>query len=126
MSTSRGGPEPAGQNTVNGIIVDGATDLIDFLAEVYVADAEQILHRAVARGAVVITEASAFYGGYDIARFLDPWHNIWWLFSPALDVGAASQEWDEGTWETSSEPDPVYTTLLEAMRTLSDPSTSRH
>jgi len=92
------------------------------LTQVYVDDAEQTLRRAVARGSTVVTEVSPFYGGYDIARFQDPWHNLWWLFSPAADAAASSQEWDEATWEVPSEPDAVYTTLLEAMHNLKDPA----
>ncbi|GAA4431807.1 hypothetical protein GCM10023169_36740 [Georgenia halophila] len=89
--------------------------------QVYVADATETLRRAVGRGAAIVTEPSPFYGGYDISRFIDPWHNVWWLFSPAADLEASSQEWDEEPWETPSEPDAVYTTLLETMRGLADP-----
>lgn len=89
------------------------------LTQVYVADAEQTLRRAADRGATVITEVSAFYGGLDLARFGDPWGNVWWLFAPAAagnDQGESAADGDD------SQPGPVYTTLLEAMRQLSDPT----
>jgi len=37
----------------------------------------------------------AFDLGYDIARFRDPWHNMWWLFAPAKPDQPA-ENWDEG------------------------------
>lgn len=83
------------------------------LTQVYVADAAETLRRAVERGATVVTEISPFYGGLDIARFLDPWGNLWWLFAPAAEGVEPSMD--------GNEPGPVYTTLLEAMRGLSEP-----
>lgn len=89
--------------------------------QVYVSDPDGVLARAVERGATVITDVSPFYGGFDIARFRDPWHNLWWLFAPAEPSDAAeASEQDDEDWETA-EPSPVYTTLVEAMRTLTDP-----
>ncbi|WP_191299989.1 VOC family protein [Lentzea cavernae] len=89
--------------------------------QVYVSDPVAVLTRASERGATVITDVSPFYGGYDIARFRDPWQNLWWLFAPAK-AGHLAENWDEGDgdWE-NAEPNPVYTTLVEAMRTLTDP-----
>ncbi|GAA4894926.1 putative glyoxalase superfamily protein PhnB [Stackebrandtia albiflava] len=88
------------------------------MTQVYVSDAAQTLRRAVGRGATVVTEVSPFYGGLDIARFLDPWGNLWWLFAPAADDAG-----EESSPESSdSEPGPVYTTLLDAMRRLHDPT----
>ncbi|TYB54708.1 bleomycin resistance protein [Nonomuraea sp. PA05] len=89
------------------------------LTQVYVADPEETMRRAVERGATVVTPVSAFYGGYGIARFLDPWHNLWWLFFPAAETEPVAGE--EPGWEESAEPGPVYTTLLETMATLADP-----
>jgi uncharacterized glyoxalase superfamily protein PhnB len=89
------------------------------LTQVYVADPEETMRRAVERGATVVTPVSPFYGGYGIARFLDPWHNLWWLFFPAAETNPAAGE--ESGWEESTEPGTVYTTLLETMVTLADP-----
>lgn len=94
------------------------------LTQVYVSDPVETLRSAVDHGATVVTDVSPFYGGYDIARFLDPWHNVWWLFAPADDI-EASEEWDESRWEKPVEPGPVYTTLVEAMRNLTDPAADR-
>lgn len=94
------------------------------LTQVYVADAEETLRRAAERGATVVTEVSPFLGGYDIARFLDPWHNVWWLFAPARDTEAASQEWDGSSSEEPAEPPAIYTTILQTMRNLTEPARS--
>lgn len=53
------------------------------LLQVYVTDAQEVLDRAVARGAHIVTEVTAFYGGEDLARLRDPWGNLWWLYAPA-------------------------------------------
>ncbi|MFB7892859.1 VOC family protein [Microbacterium sp. NPDC056044] len=91
--------------------------------QVYVSDPSDVLARATARGAHIVTDVSPFYGGYDIARFLDPWRNLWWLFAPrpegADSPDAEDAEADE-SWE-NADPSPVYTTLLDAMRSLRDP-----
>lgn len=50
------------------------------LLQVYVSDASAVVERARASGAVVITEPTDFHGQQRLARFQDPWHNIWWLF----------------------------------------------
>jgi PhnB protein len=93
------------------------------MTQVYVTDAAETLHRAVDRGATVITEVSPFYGGLDIARFLDPWGNLWWLFTPTA-AGNTQDDVQDGSapdWE-DPQPGPVYTTLLDAMRQLADPT----
>jgi PhnB protein len=89
------------------------------LTQVYVMDAVETLRRAVGRGATVITEVSLFYGGFDIARFLDPWGNVWWLFAAAAADNA--QDESSSDWE-DPQPGRVYTTLLDAMRQLTDPT----
>ena len=45
--------------------------------QVYVDDAATILEEAKANGATIITELTAFYGGYNIARIQDPFGNLW-------------------------------------------------
>ena len=97
--------------------------------QVYVADSQAALDRAAALGASVVTPVSPFYGGYTLARFRDPWHNIWWLYAPegtehgtsrSASGSAASSTTD---WH-DAEPSRVYTTIVEAMRGLREPETA--
>ena len=91
------------------------------LTQVYVLDAEQTLRRAVEKGGKVITPISKFYGDYDIARFVDPWNNLWWLFTPASSPNSVEQN-TKTEWH-NREPSKIYTTLMEVMRELKDPAT---
>lgn len=52
------------------------------LLQVWVTDIGEVLARAHARGARTITEPTPFYGETTLARMLDPWQNLWWLWSP--------------------------------------------
>lgn len=88
------------------------------LTQIYVDDAEQVLRRAVERGGRVVTPISKFYGGYNIARFLDKWNNLWWLFTPAVK---GEQDWTATTEWHNADPSQIYLTLMETMRTLKEP-----
>lgn len=90
------------------------------LTQVYVSDAEQTLRRAEERGGKVVTPVSKFYGGYDISRFIDTWHNLWWLFSPA-ESDAPGPVQSNTDWH-NAKPSQVYATLMEAMRNLKEPN----
>jgi uncharacterized glyoxalase superfamily protein PhnB len=70
--------------------------VVPALLQVYVHDARQVLDRATARGAVVITEVTPFYGGEDLARLRDPWGNLWWLYAPAEGADAVLP-WEGGS-----------------------------
>ncbi|WP_199439832.1 VOC family protein [Umezawaea beigongshangensis] len=70
--------------------------VVPALLQVYVHDAQQVLDRAAARGAAVITEVTPFYGGEDLARLRDPWGNLWWLYAPARG-GDAGLPWEGGS-----------------------------
>lgn len=93
--------------------------------QVYVNDAAEVLRRAEDAGASVVTKVSDFVYGMKIARFRDPWGNLWWLFE--LPEGAADWEnydgddsdWsaDESGWQSET-ADYVHRTLLEAMASL--------
>lgn len=88
------------------------------LLQVYVPDSQAVLDRAVAKGATIITPVSAFYGGYSLARFRDPWNNLWWLYAPdAAESDVRSSESSKTDWQ-NSEPSRIYTTLMQAMRDL--------
>jgi uncharacterized glyoxalase superfamily protein PhnB len=85
--------------------------------QVYVANAQEILDKAVLRGAEVITEVNDFYG-MQIARFKDSWGNIWWLFEKnSIPVKQTAQTKVDVSWH-ERKPSEVYTTLMEAMKNL--------
>jgi PhnB protein len=76
------------------------------LLQVWVRDVGEVLARADARGAEVVTPPVPFYGETTLGRMLDPWDTLWWLYAPA-----------------PGQPDPergsaVFTTLDKALRTL--------
>ncbi|MEV0679278.1 VOC family protein [Actinosynnema sp. NPDC050436] len=82
--------------------------LVPALLQVYVHDAQTVLDRATARGAVVVTEVTPFYGGEDLARLRDLWGNLWWLHAPARGEDAVPP------WEGSSTY--VFDSLDTALR----------
>lgn len=85
------------------------------LTQVYVADARAVLERARARGAHIVTRLSPFYNGVELARFRDPWGNLWWLYEPAPDqpeTDTSNTSWHD------ADPSHVYTSLMTAMRSL--------
>ena len=86
------------------------------LTQVYVTDAHQTLDRAVERGARVVTDVSPFYGGVNIARFIDPWNNLWWLYEPS--AGGMRDEIGSTTDWHAHGPSYVYQTLMDAMQQL--------
>lgn len=105
------------------------------LLQVYVEDVEATLKRAEERGAEVITRPTDFYGDV-FSRFLDPWRNLWWVYStpaPSADAdpaeGAAEASWDageDGDWEGEDwQPTPeltyIHDTLLGVLPRLQDP-----
>src|SRR5690606_2005352 len=47
--------------------------------QVYVEDMEVTLKRSKNSGAEIVTEPSDFVFGERLARFLDPWGNLWWI-----------------------------------------------
>lgn len=89
--------------------------------QVYVSDSQTVLDRAVTRGATIITPVSAFYGGYSLARFRDPWNNLWWLYAPEAAGSGDRSSQSSGTDWQDSEPSRVYTTIMQAMRDLRAP-----
>ena len=86
--------------------------------QVYVEDASIILQDAVSAGASIVTELTAFYGGYNIARIQDPFGNLWWLYEPKNDLKEKETITDT-SWH-KREPSYVYTTLMEVMRKLKE------
>ena len=81
------------------------------LLQVWVRDVAEVLRRAVARGATTVTEPTPFYGECTLARMLDPWRTIWWLWAPAPGQPDPVPHWEGG-------PDPVFTSLDVTLRSL--------
>lgn len=46
---------------------------------VYVPDDAEVLRRAVARGATVVTRPTELFWGDRVSRFRDPFGNLWWV-----------------------------------------------
>ncbi len=98
------------------------------LLQVYVSDAAAVVERAQGHGAAVITDPTDFHGGQRLARFQDPWHNIWWLFEYGPTSVAPSQGPDElPQWrpDPSAPPSYVHRTIDAALTDLQPPETNR-
>ncbi|MEU1953658.1 bleomycin resistance protein [Nocardia rhamnosiphila] len=104
------------------MVVDSKPDWVftPALLQVNVADCDEILRRAAARGARIITETTPFYGASSLARFIDPWRNVWWLFGPAIE-NAPEPTWDP---DAATEESEIHATICRAMRELSAPTGS--
>jgi PhnB protein len=83
------------------------------LLQVWVADAAAVLSRGGARGATTVTAPTAFYGETTLARMLDPWGNLWWLYQPAPGRPDPAPAWEGGS-------DVVFATLDKQLRALND------
>jgi uncharacterized glyoxalase superfamily protein PhnB len=84
------------------------------LFQVWVRDVTTVLARAAERGATTVTEPTPFYGETTLARMLDPWQNIWWLWAPAPGQPGPAPHWDGGS-------DTVFATLDETLKALASP-----
>jgi uncharacterized glyoxalase superfamily protein PhnB len=83
--------------------------------QVYVDNAQQILDKAKAEKAEIITELSDFYNGLKLARLKDPFGNIWWLYEK---VDHKALENKSNTDWHNSKPSEIYTTLMNTMKNL--------
>jgi len=81
------------------------------LLQAWVSDPAEVLRRAVGRGATTITEPTPFYGEITLARMLDSWQNLWWLWTPAPGQPDPMPAWEGGS-------DIVFGTLDDALRSL--------
>ena len=79
------------------------------LLQVWVRDVAVVLERATTRGATTVTEPTAFYGESTLARMLDPWRNIWWLWAPAPGQADPTPDWE-------GESDTIFATLDRTMK----------
>ena len=90
----------------------------------YVSDVTAVLNRAKAGGAAVVTEPTDFHGGQRLARFQDPWHNVWWLFEYGPTSSAPSEAPNElPTWrpDPSAPPSYVHRTIDATLADLRPP-----
>ena len=95
------------------------------LLQVYVRDLDAVVARARAQGAATVTEPTGFHGNQRLARFQDPWHNLWWLFEYAPDSIAPSEAPDElPRWkpDPSAPPSMVHRTIDAALAGLTRPT----
>ena len=79
------------------------------LLQVWVSDVRAVLRRAVARGSVVVTPPTPFYGSVTLARVEDPWGNLWWMYEPVPGQPDPKPAWEGGQ-------DTVFRTLDEHLR----------
>ncbi len=85
--------------------------------------ASVVVDLARANGATVITEPTDFHGQQQLARFQDPWHNLWWLF----EYGATSTAPSEAPAEPPRwRPRPDDTTELRAPHHRRRPDPTLH
>ncbi len=91
------------------------------LLQVYVQSVSAVVERARASGATVITEPTDFHGQQRLARFQDPWRNVWWLFEYGPGSTAPSQAPDElPRWrpDPTAPPSYVHRTIDTALEQL--------
>ncbi len=91
--------------------------------QLYVDDIQTVLDRAAAAGGEVVTPRTPFYNGVNIARMLDPWGNLWWLYELAGATGEREQGSDT-SWH-DRDPSTVYTTLMDVMSALASRQAGR-
>lgn len=109
------------------------------LLQVYVDDVDATLRRAAAQGAEIITRPTDFLGFHIFSRFLDPWRNLWWVYSAPVtpetddaisrdtntDTEDAEDGWaDDGqAWEPAPELTYIRDTVVAVLPRLRDPHT---
>jgi PhnB protein len=82
------------------------------LLQVWVRDAAAVLRRAAELGAAgPVTPPTPFYGGVTLARMLDRWGNLWWLYTPAPGQADPVPAWQGGSRV-------VFDTLDTTLRSL--------
>lgn len=88
--------------------------------QVYVAEATAVLERAKNAGAAIVTELTDAWYGEKLARFRDPWGNLWWVHERTreIDWETEAAEVDKEFQEAgeSGESNYIHDTLMQAMR----------
>ena len=101
------------------------------LLQIYVDDVEATLARAEKLGAEIVTRPTDFFGDV-FSRFLDPWQNLWWVYSTSVTADDPQpEEWGEddqwsgeGDWEPSPEMTYIRDTVVSAFPRIKDPHAS--
>lgn len=91
------------------------------LLQVYVQSVSAVLERARGKGAAVITEPTDFHGRQQLARFQDPWRNVWWLFEYGPGSTAPSEapaEYPRWRPDPTVAPSYVHRTIDTALEQL--------
>lgn len=90
------------------------------LFQLWVADLDTVVPRAIDRGARLITPPTPFYGSITLARIEDPWGSLWWLYQQVPGQPDPLPVWEGGS-------DVVFRTLDEHLKSgmhLSAPDTA--
>lgn len=102
------------------------------LTQVYVDDVEATLKRAEELGAEIVTRPTPFFGEV-FSRFLDPWGNLWWVYSTSAAEADGAEGWGhdsdtdwsagdaEETWQPTPELTYIHDSLIEAFPRIRDP-----
>ncbi|GLZ47695.1 hypothetical protein Acsp06_38800 [Actinomycetospora sp. NBRC 106375] len=94
------------------------------LLQVYVRDADEVVARARAAGAEIVTAPTPFHGGQRLARVLDAWSTLWWLFEYGPASTAPSEAPDVlPSWrpDPAAPPSYVHRTVDAALTGLTPP-----
>jgi uncharacterized glyoxalase superfamily protein PhnB len=90
--------------------------------QMYVSDAATVLQRAEKAGSEIITELTDAWYGEKLARFRDPWGNLWWVHERIAEVdGKTEAARIEEEFEKAGESGAsgyIYDTLVKAMRDI--------
>jgi PhnB protein len=90
--------------------------------QVYVSDATKVLGRAKKAGSEIITELTEAWYGEKLARFRDPWGNLWWVHERIAEVDWETEaaEIEEAFQEAADSGNSgyIYNTLMKAMREI--------
>ena len=89
------------------------------LFQLWVGDLEAVLGRASERGGRIVTPPTPFYGSLNLARMVDPWGDLWWLYQPVPGQPDPQPAWQGGD-------DTVFRTVDEYFRAQASDQHSQH
>ena len=83
---------------------------------VYVASAADTFERAKAAGAAAITDPTPLFFGEKVARFRDPWGNVWWIHERLEELDWPTMEARMRDPEAQRNMEYVQQSLDQALR----------